>query len=248
MRLKITLAPTKDSILTVPVHYHYGIEAFIYNVLSKQIASKLHEEGFTYEKRHFKLFVFSNIATKGVVKNKMIVFNKPISFYFSTPIRDVWFDEVNNLLTKKELVLYHQPVVVSSLETIKSPLFKEKMIIKMLSPIVIYSTFKDPKGVNKTHYYMPYEKEFSPLIEKNAKKKYKLLYGKTIDGHLSVKPYKFSENKNKTVTYVKKTVVIAYSGLYELSGNIDLIKTTYYVGLGSKNPSGFGMWREYELL
>lgn len=247
MRIKIQILP-KNNTLILPLHYRYGMEAFFYNIFSQELSNKLHEVGFLYEKRHFKLFVFSNVSPRGRIEDKKLVFHDYINIYFSSPVKNILIDEINNLIMKREFILFHQPVVVGAVQNIKDPVFSPEMTIKTLSPIVVYSTFKDARDMSKTYYYSPHERGFSRLIEKNAKKKYKLLYNKDSEGKLYITPLRFSKSKNEVVTYIKNTIIKGYTGVYRLSGDVELIKTTYHAGLGSKNPSGFGMWEEYELL
>ena len=60
MRLKITLSSAQQP-LTLPLQYNHILQAFIYDNISAELAAFLHEKGYAYEKRQFKLFVFSNL-------------------------------------------------------------------------------------------------------------------------------------------------------------------------------------------
>ncbi|MGQ9472647.1 MAG: CRISPR-associated endoribonuclease Cas6 [Candidatus Caldatribacteriaceae bacterium] len=37
-----------------------------------------------------------------------------------------------------------------------------------------------------------------------------------------------------------------WTGVYELSGSVDLMSITYNAGLGNKNSEGFGMWEVWK--
>jgi CRISPR-associated endoribonuclease Cas6 len=105
------------------------------------------------------------------------------------------------------------------------------------------------------YYYKPYEEQFSTLIRANAIKKYKAFLSmkneryseKSIDNmKLSIVPANFSIRKNKKIMYFKDTVICAYTGIFQLSGDPELIWITYESGLGGKNSQGFGMWSVYD--
>ena len=58
MRLEIELG--FDDKLVLPIHYNNIVQGFIYNNIEDEIFKTfLHEEGFQYGKRSFKLFTFS---------------------------------------------------------------------------------------------------------------------------------------------------------------------------------------------
>jgi CRISPR-associated endoribonuclease Cas6 len=66
-------------------------------------------------------------------------------------------------------------VYISQLEILLPPKIGERVYIRILSPITLYSTFFK-NGSRIIHFYRPYENEFSKLIEENAKKKLKLVH------------------------------------------------------------------------
>jgi CRISPR-associated endoribonuclease Cas6 len=127
------------------------------------------------------------------------------------------------------------------------PAFEEKILIRMLAPLTIYSTFEDGNGNKKTHYYAPGEINFSELLEKNAIKKFSTIQADlNYDNlQLSVKPIKVSPERNLQVVRFKNTTIQGWTGIYELFGSRELITVTYEAGLGGKNPEGFGMWELY---
>ncbi len=135
--------------------------------------------------------------------------------------------------------------LIASIEVMPEPKFSNKMNIKMLSPMTVYSTMKTKEGRSKTYYYSPYEKEFSKLVQRNAQKKYQLITGNVSSGTLKITPLYFTEKRNRTVVYFKDTRIEGWTGVFVLEGDINLIKGTYEAGLGSKNPEGFGMWKIY---
>jgi CRISPR-associated endoribonuclease Cas6 len=66
------------------------------------------------------------------------------------------------------------------------------------------------------------------------------------DLHLDIEPYRFSLEKNKKIVYFKNTIIECFSGIYKLTGSLELIYATYDAGLGAKSSEGFGMWDLWE--
>jgi CRISPR-associated endoribonuclease Cas6 len=69
MKLKITLLSDKK--IELPTGFSSYIQAIIYNFLDRVSAQWLHEKGFRFEKRSFKLFTFSSFHEKPeYIRNK----------------------------------------------------------------------------------------------------------------------------------------------------------------------------------
>lgn len=242
MRLKITFE-IHDGNIFLPSHYNYYIQALIYRIFSKQIAEILHNRGFLFGKRSFKLFTFSRILEKGIRQGDKLVFKRQISFYFSSPLLKITEDFGMRALNSSTFNLLGQQLFVSGLEIVTPPAITETNLIKMLSPMTIHSTLRKGDGTRKCYYYKPVEAEFSKLIKENAKKKYYLINNnEPTDLHLEVKPFHFSVKENLCVVKFKQTPIEGYTGIFELKGSKELIQTTYDAGIGDKNPEGFGMW------
>lgn len=260
MRVKITYEAIKGY-LVIPIHYNYIIQSLIYKTFSPYWGEKLHNTGFAYGKRRYKLFTFSRIKEKGEKvtgkrleeltgrlksfppSNGALFFNGRVSFLFSSPIPDIVTDFSTESFTKREFNLLNQQIFLSSLEIMTPPRLEEKLLIRMLSPVTMYSTLKTMDGRKITHYYKPTEEDFSRLLEDNAKKKYFLIGGvNKSELNLKIKPIHFSVKVNQSIVIFKNTPIEGWTGVYELSGSRELIMATYEAGLGSKNPEGFGMW------
>ena len=242
MRLKITFE-SLNSNLILPIHYNHLIQALIYNIFSDKIADKLHNEGFRFGNRIFKMFIFSRILERGERNNKGLIFKRSISFYFSSPFLEITEDFGMGALSSYKFKLFNQEIYVSGVEIMAPPRLTEINLIKMLSPVTIHSTMEKADGIKKAYYYKPVEKEFSKLIEENAKKKIFLINkSDPSDSTLEIKPYRFSVKENLCVIKFKQTPIEAYTGIFELKGSKDLINATYDAGIGDKNPEGFGMW------
>jgi CRISPR-associated endoribonuclease Cas6 len=245
MRVRLTYEKLDGESIILPAHYNYYIQSLIYRTFSSELATKLHRDGFVFRKRRFKLFTFSRITEKGTKKDreKLLVFKNRISFYFSSPHDNIVEDLGEEAFKKREFNLFNQRIFLSQLEILTLPRIEDKVIIKMLSPVTMYTT-REEENKKNVYYYKPDEEEFQRLIEENAKKKYFLIYEKEPDNlHLCIKPYRFNPKENHSVIFFKRTPIEGWTGIYELWGNPELIMTTYDAGLGSKNSEGFGMWK-----
>jgi len=250
MRIKVAYENLNEKLI-LPLHYNFYLQILIYKTLSPLLATKLHNEGFILNKRKFKLFTFSRILNKGekIKKNgkDFLLFKNGISFYFSSPIEDIISDFGERGLKEKEFNLLNQRVFISRIEVVTTPRIEEEVIIRMLSPVTIHSTLKNPEGKNITYYYKPNEKDFSSLIEKNAKKKYSLINKNEANNlYLKIEPFRFSVKKNFSVVIFKGTPIEGYTGIFKLKGSRELIMSTYDAGLGDRNSEGFGLWEPYK--
>ncbi len=249
MRLRITFEPLESEKVTFPLNYNYGLESLIYRHISDKLATFLHDEGYSLGKRSFKLFTFSRLFGKFDVdfSKESISFSGAIHFYISSPENDFLAQFAESLMKSSKVDLFKQRLLLSSIEVHSIPLIGEEMLIRMLSPVTVYSTFFSLEGKKKTYYYSPFEDEFSRLIAENLAKKYQAFYKAAPQStSLSITPVKVTKQSEKMVKYTPRkgpyTLVKGWMGIYELKGNPELIRIGYEAGIGSKNCQGFGMF------
>ncbi len=248
MRIKFFLENEKSKIV-LPISYQQKLQAMIYKNLSPRIAEFIHDKGFLFEKRSFKMFCFSRIFGKHRIneKTKEIEFFSPISFYLSTPYTILAEDFTENIIKTENIKLGRTNLYLSSVEVFTKKIIKEELFIKMLSPLTMYSTFNKQSGEKITYYYTPFDKEFGELIKRNIIKKHKAFFDRDIeDKDFEIEPYIVSERKNLNIIYYKKILIKAWTGIYRLKGNRELLEFSYNSGIGAKNSQGFGMWEEWQ--
>lgn len=249
MRIEVTL--NCNSPITLPIHYNRIVQGFLYNSISDELAKKLHNEGFAYEKRQFKLFTFSRIIGRYKLQkhDHTIEFSPPFKLFISSPI-DRFVQELGNeFLRPESLHLSKNTVSVEQVNIQPMPDFSEEMKIQMLSPVTIYSTLQKADGSSKTYYYSPFESEFSELLEANLKKKASvILDGDEVSGYsFSIEPARVRNSDQKILTY-KGFVIKCWMGKYKITGSPQLHKIAYDAGLGGKNSQGFGCFAVSEVL
>ena len=241
MRIRITFEEFNNRNIIFPIHYNHLIQSFIYKNIKEEISNFLHDKGFIYKKRKFKMFVFSRVFSKSfkILKEK-IEFDNSIYFFLSSPLKEFISQFAEGLLKKTEFKIYNNNLILKEIFVMPIPKINKIIKIKMLSPVTVYSTlYKDKK--KKTYYYSPFEKEFSLLLKENLIKKYEAFYKKKIEFDFKIKPLNINKNFEKIIIY-KGTVIKGWLGNYEIESDEEIIKFAYDVGIGSKNSQGFGMF------
>ena len=256
MRINISFY-SKEKFL-IPIHYNYLIQGFIYNNIDPKLADFLHKKGFKNSNRSFKLFSFSRINGDIEIvkmKNEYFLLIKGIfNFTLSSPFEEFIESFAMNLAKSNSVLsLDNNEVQIYSVDVLFEPEISIKMNIRMISPITVYSTLKDPLGNKKTYYYNPWEKEFNMLIKSNLVGKM-IAYDKFLNKRnklkekdyddlnlINIKPVKVNKNNEKIINY-KGTIIKAWFGKYLLEGKKEFIKMAYDCGLGSKNSQGFGLF------
>ncbi len=239
--MRLTLKDPESGCVVLPVDYNRLVQAAIYRNISRELADFLHDKGFLFGKRQFKMFTFSRLEghCKLDKDNKRFIYKGDITLHVSSPIEKFVEDLTNTIVTKGFIVLGRRTLKVAELAFPAKPAMKNgKIKIHMLSPLTVYSTLMTPDGKKKTYYFSPYEKEFSVLINSNIKKKHFLLSSKNIKSDIVVKPLRVKE----VVVMYKGTLVKGWMGRFSLAGPRALITTAYEAGLGAKNSQGLGMF------
>ncbi|QNU65557.1 CRISPR-associated endoribonuclease Cas6 [Ruminiclostridium herbifermentans] len=242
MYCRLTISSSDKIVL--PFQYNHIIQALLYKFINdEEYSNFLHNNGYTHNKRSFKLFSFSNIITKPLKidrETKKFVFPEEISIYISCVDAEfLKYIFQSFAVSEKELRIHNNLAHISNVffrQDVQN--YKEEMEVRTLSPITTYSTLFSADGKKKTYYYTPYEEQFSENIRKNLIKKYCAFYDKEPeDTSFSIKP--LGKIAERIIIY-KGFVIKAYSGDFKISGSEELKKMAFASGIGSKNSQGFG--------
>ncbi|MCD6575438.1 CRISPR-associated endoribonuclease Cas6 [Candidatus Aerophobetes bacterium] len=250
MRLTITLQSSGPaSLVKLSLHYNYALQSFIYHHISTHLANFIHNKGYRYEGRVFRLFTFSRMVGKYWIekKDQTIVFSSPFKFQISSPVEEFIQEFAETLARVPDVSIENRSLLVSSIEVHFSPFITSPVFVRMLSPVTCYSTLLTADGKKKTYYFSPFEEEFSRLIRENIFKKYVSFYQrKPASSEFSILPAKVDKRSEKIIKYTPHrasyTIVKGWMGVYKLEGNPELIRLAYDAGLGAKNSQGFGMF------
>ncbi len=247
--MRITLYFASQNDIIVPVHYNVFIQAMIYKYLKKDFATFLHEKGYEVNKRKFKLFCFSQLANYEKVKfdkaSKTLNFGKKVEFTLSTAIDKIAIDVVENQMKSSDLYLERNQLTLDGIKVHTPKKFNDKVTLKMLSPLTVYSTLINRKKV----YYSPEYVGFQPYLQKNLMRKLDAYSNNICKLEKSfieeVENHEFSfccVKKKKVITQFKKTIIEGYLGIYDFKAHPFLIELSYNAGLGTENSMGFGCW------
>lgn len=243
MRITIEFSAEKEIIL--PIHYNHILQGFLYkNLTDKDYRNFLHQTGYHLENKQFKLFTFSRLLGKFKMykDDSKIAFYPPFKLVISSAVEQFITDLAETLIKTDLCFLGDRPVEIKSINVHKNIEFPDKVQIKMLSPMVAYSTILE-EGKKHTNYHSPWDGKFIEIAKNNLLAKHEVIYGALPDNkEINIIPNGNQEQKFARVINYKGTYIKAYAGIYWLKGNPDLIKVAYDTGLGSKNSQGFGCW------
>jgi len=228
MIVKLTFSFKKP--LEIPINYNYFLQSAIYRNLDKALSDFLHNHGFEFKKRKFKLFTFSRIISNFSIYDNNIVFQSPIHIYFASIIDDLVISLISNLLNKGYIFISKRRLKFKSYRIIKPNL--DKNVFRTLSPITIYRTHQ-----NKIIFYNPKDEDFKNLILENLKKKFILVYSKEFSGDFE---FEFLNYKKEVIKY-KNGIIVAYSGKIKINTTNEMKEIILNCGIGAKNSIGLGM-------
>jgi len=231
--------------LQVPINYNHIIQALLLSWINdKEYREFIHNEGYKYENKNYKLFTFSKLY--GLYRynknDQKIIFNGDVTLIVSC-VEDIFMQYLINtcILSNMPIKILNQQVIIKSVSIVNEKIHQGN--ISFLSPCTVYSTIYN-NGKKQTYYYEPIEKEFSDLIKQNLISKYKAYYGQEpSDSSFSIKLLNEKSYKKIITKYKDSYIIIAYDGCFQITGSMELIKIGYDSGLGSKNSQGFGEFK-----
>lgn len=129
----------------------------------------------------------------------------------------------------------HVDSIVASEDVVES----SQITVRLLSPVVAYSTMTRYDGRKYTCYFAPREPDFERLVWENLKRKYEAFTGIAGTTFDSVKVMPLGEPRLAVLKY-RDTVIKGYSCRLRLEGPVPLLQMAVDAGLGAKNSQGFG--------
>ena len=221
----------------LPVQYRKNVLSFIKLSLSKyneEYHKKLYNEKDTIIKPYTFAVFFNNPIFRDeeiIIEDKKFNINFSVSDYVIAVAlynafnhqKKVKFSINNNSWTLENITMLNEKKIDT-----------EKLKIKFLSPLVVRSR------ENEKDYYYSYESpEFEEILKINIKEQLKIT---------DISQEKV-ENFNIKAINAKKVIIKFYEkkmecsiGTFEISGDKELLKTIYQMGLSSRRSSGFGMF------
>jgi CRISPR-associated endoribonuclease Cas6 len=251
MRFRLTLELTDLSRNILPLNYQYELSAWIYKVLhfgNPQFATWLHNQGFTNDRKQFRLFTFSNLLIRKLrtSQDRLIIQSDHVELTISMLPLDMIQHFITGLFADQIFSLgdtiSQVPLKVASVEAMQEPEFNNRMSFATISPLLV--SFKEPEE-KYARYLSPDHPQYGSLFFKNLKEK-----RQAFDNSWPAEDEKtcvfrlLSEPKMKGILIKtgtpEQTKVIGYKYDFELTASADLIRFGYYTGFGEKNSMGFG--------
>jgi CRISPR-associated endoribonuclease Cas6 len=238
MRLVIELAATEEKRISLPVQYNHLIQSAIYAVLDSDFAAFLHDRGYDGGGRCFKLFAFSRLIGKYRLNQGEIDFEEGIKLVIVSPVEEFCQHLLNGLLNKGVVRLGNSILSIVSIKAELPKVEGDFLKLRLLSPVVAYSTLTKANGDKFTCYFQPGERDFTNIVAENLRKKYEAFWRKSPpEGEVTVNAAR--QPKLHVIEY-KGFVIKGYSGMLFLNGPQELLQIALDAGIGSKNSMGFG--------
>ena len=237
--MQINISFTSDRNILLPVHYNHILQGFIYKNISEELAEFLHNKGYIFNGRSFKLFSYSRILSRGKKENEKFNFGKRLSLVISSPLDTFCKAIANSMLNNNDLILGQNSVTVDQIQIYTNKVEKDEILVETLSPIVAYSTLLRPNGNKYTCYFMPGESDFERIISDNIIKKYKSFVKSYDEFENGISIISIGKYKLNLIKY-KDFIVKGASGMFLIKGDKRLLQMGLDTGFGGKNSQGFG--------
>ena len=242
MRLKIRL-DSKNSV-TLPIHYNYTVQGFIYSHLDPVLREKLHNNGISYGKRQYKMFTFSILYPHRIKReHNHWIMQPPLDLYISSYDDNILESFALELIRKKQVNIGKNTLRIDAIMVIVPPEYEQEVIIKTMSPITIHST-QTVNGKRYTNYFSPHDPMFSQKIQENLKRKFRAIFNTSPEedeDFLELEPIKI--NSDPAIIYYKDYIIKGWKGIFKLKTSPIYFNLAYLTGLGARNSLGFGMWK-----
>ena len=238
MQLLLYIRPEHP--ISLPINYNHILQSILYRNLScsPDISEFMHDTGYAFGDRQYKMFQFSHLQGRYRISEKNIIFDETVTWEIRSPE-----NRVIRLLAqtiKKQGIWFGQTHCKDIDVELRDYTVEESdVLIRMMTPITVYST--DEKN-GSTYYYTPDEDMFYEKIRDNFFRKYYAYYGVTPSSEITLQPLRIIE-KDKFVTRYKNSYITGWYGTYRISGKRKYLDFLYQAGLGGKNSQGFGMFQ-----
>ena len=222
----------------------YLLQAMIYKIMPDDLSDFLHNKGYQFEKRTFKLFAYSWLKgkTKPRFDDQFIYFTHPLKLSVTSPISETLQGIANGSLTNQKIRIGNTDLECTSVMVDRNMVGDSSIIVRTLSPVTCFSTLYRPDGSPYTVYHDPREEIFQQHITENLKKKFSLICpGKTVpDEPVSFQPIGNPRQQVARFRPDDPRPIKGWWGKFRLNGPEKLLQVALDAGLGAKNSAGFG--------
>jgi len=231
MRVRVEVL-LKEKGLILPFDHQYYLASFIYKSIHKSdcaYAADLHT------RNKFKHFTFSYVLCKRRKKTRegIKILDDLAYFIVSSPDKEFMKLLINGLLSHSKFRIKHVVGDIQSIKVLRPPKFKNSVVFKTLSPIIVRRGNKEGNGWVSLY---PKDEGFTEQLISNLRRRFLDFYGR--EGRsIRVKVDQFIPKRHLIInTYHRCSHVVM-----RVEGDMDLIRYGYEAGFGEKNALGFGM-------
>ncbi len=259
MRIKLSLIVHKIKNV-LPINYPYLLSAWIYKTLytaNSEFSHWLHQQGYSYENKHFKLFTFADIFNYPPWKRKgdrLAIYSGRaelvLSFFIETAVENFIIGLFQNqrfeIGDRKSQACFE----VQSVERLADPEFSPWMTFRTLSPLCLSRSDPDRKHAIYLH---PGEAGYADYLFNNLLYKYLstkepgTAFEKLKARMEAQQPFSLEildEPKSRLMRikagHPEETRVRGYHYRFRISAPPELLALGYHAGFGEKNSMGFG--------
>jgi CRISPR-associated endoribonuclease Cas6 len=252
MRLLLTLQHRSGEAL--PINYSWLISSWIYRTLEKaspEFSHWLHDQGFGFESRNYKLFTFSPLQPQRYridrPQRAFVLTEGPtrliLSFYIDEALQHFVMGLFKDQTFSLQSGRFRVDFTVQAMRMLSRPEFQSPMRFRLLTPLCVSY---QRKGEKYPDYLHPADPGYAELLIRNLLRKRAALQTEPpaiVDPKEDIGfPYSFeclSEPKSKLLS-IKGIQVRGYLFDFMLAAPAELLEMGYYAGFGEKN-SGVGM-------
>lgn len=243
--------------IIIPWDYQYAIQQWIYQTISKAdetLATMLHDHGYVYEGKSFKLFSFGPWSSYPFkpIPSKGIMFSSAtsqleVSFLLpavlSSFVSGLFQDQKHTFYFKDNVTI---PIVTSQIEILPEPTFSDGLATYKIITGARISVGE--AGQEHPQYKGPEHEDYDYLFIQNLVNKHRssLLYKDEPSQEYSIGMHIFDPVKTQMVTVPKDGNLIKMKGYkftFELNAPAEIHRTLYYAGAGEECSLGMG-WME----
>ncbi|MBA3648786.1 MAG: CRISPR-associated endoribonuclease Cas6 [Chitinophagales bacterium] len=254
MRIRLSFQVPPQSVL--PVNYQYAVSAWIYKCLfhgDPAFSQWLHEQGYSYQGKRFKLFTFSQLKCSFTMEGDRMALNAPnaellISFLIDEQVAHF----VTGCFRNQECMIgdrvSHVSFTIAAIEVLPAPAFSDTMRYRLLSPLCITRS-RIHEGGEGYEFLSPDHVYYKNFLVQNLIHKHHSVYavaGSSEDFLPEQCTLKVLSSPRSRLIRIKDhteaaTNIRGWMFDFELKAPVELQRVGYYAGFGEKNAMGMGL-------
>lgn len=249
MRIRLKLQRAGGRSQTIPINYQYELAAWIYKVIhtsSPDFSRWLHEEGYSYEKKRFKHFTFSNlkVGKRRINGDRLEILSDEIEMQIGFGIPESVHHFITGIFQNQEFSIGDRisraHLAVSQVEQLSEPSELQSVRLRAISPICVSAG-----NMGKSARYLsPADNIYSNHLTQNLQSRYASIYPHKPVPEGAVRIIPRGEPRSRLVTIKAHTPqesrVRGYQFPFEVTGPAELLRLGYESGFGERGSMGFG--------